>query len=146
MKIGSISGLMTMFIMGSVSGAGMEGLGATEDRLAPCPDSPNCVSTQSESKRHVMAPLSYLQTREAKILSILRAMKRTEVVKVTEFYLHAEFRTALWRFVDDVEFLFDDAARVVHFRSASRAGYYDFGLNRRRMKEISEKYLEAVRI
>lgn len=149
MKIGSISGLMTMFIMGSVSGAGMEGLGATEDRLAPCPDSPNCVSTQSESKRHVMAPLPYLQTREAsreKILSILRAMKRTEVVKVTEFYLHAEFRTALWRFVDDVEFLFDDAARVVHFRSASRAGYYDFGLNRRRMKEISEKYLEAVRI
>ncbi|NIR15047.1 MAG: DUF1499 domain-containing protein, partial [Desulfobacterales bacterium] len=55
--------------------------------------------------RHVMAPLPYLQTREAsreKILSILRAMKRTEVVKVTEFYLHAEFRTALWRFVDDV--------------------------------------------
>ncbi len=149
MKIGSISGLMTMFIMGSVSGAGMEGLGATGDRLAPCPDSPNCVSTQSESKRHAMAPLPYLQTREAsreKILSILRGMKRTEVVKVKEFYLHAEFRTALWRFVDDVEFLFDDAARVVHFRSASRAGYYDFGLNRRRMKEISEKYLEAVRI
>jgi uncharacterized protein (DUF1499 family) len=79
MKIGSISGLMTMFIMGSVSGAGMERLGATEDRLAPCPDSPNCVSTQSESKRHAMAPLPYLQTREAsreRILSILRGMKR----------------------------------------------------------------------
>lgn len=147
MKIGSISGLMTMFIMGSVTGAGGEGLGATENQLAPCPDSPNCVSTQSESKRHAMAPLPYLQTREAsreRILSILKGMRRTEIVKQTESYIHVEFRTAIWGFADDVEFLFDDAARFVHFRSASRTGYYDFGLNRRRMKEISEKYLEAV--
>lgn len=147
MKIGSISGLMTMFVMGSVSGAGLEGLGATENQLAPCPDSPNCVSTQTESKRHAMAPLPYLQTREAsrtRILNILKGMKRMEIVKVTDFYIHVEFRTALWGFVDDVEFLFDEASRVVHFRSASRAGYYDFGLNRRRMKEISERYLEAV--
>ena len=147
MKIGSISGLMTMFIMGSVSGAGLEGLDAMDNKLAPCPDSPNCVSTQSESKRHSMAPLPYLQRREAsrtRILNILKGMKRMEIVKVTDFYIHVEFRTALWGFVDDVEFLFDDASRVVHFRSASRTGYYDFGLNRRRMKEISERYLEAV--
>ena len=148
MKIASIGGLMTIFIVSSVSGAGARGLGAKEDKLAPCPDSPNCVSTQSESKRYAMAPLPYLQTREAsreRILSILKGMKRMEIVKVTESYVHAEFRTALWGFVDDVEFLFDDAARVVHFRSASRTGYYDFGLNRRRMKEISEKHLEVAR-
>ncbi len=138
---------MTIFIMSSVSGAGIEGLGAMEDKLAPCPDSPNCVSTQSRSKRHAMQPLPYLQTREAsreRILSILKGMKRVEIVDLTESYVHAEFRTGLWRFVDDVEFFLDDTARVVHFRSASRVGYYDFGLNRRRMKEISEKYLEAV--
>ncbi|MGD9040545.1 MAG: DUF1499 domain-containing protein [Desulfobacteraceae bacterium] len=147
MKIASIGGLMSMFIMGSVSGAGLGGPGAPENQLPPCPDSPNCVSTQSESKRHSMAPLPYLQTREAsreRILSILKGMKRTEIVKLTESTIHVEFRTAIWGFVDDVEFLFDDAARVVHFRSASRSGYYDFGLNRRRMKEISERYLEAV--
>jgi len=49
----------------------------------------------------------------------------------------------VWRFVDDVEFYLDETARVVHFRSASRMGYYDFGMNRRRMKEISEQYLAA---
>jgi uncharacterized protein (DUF1499 family) len=139
---------MTIFILSSVSGAGVEGLGATEDKLAPCPDSPNCVSTQSKSKRHTMEPLPYLQTREAtreRILSILKGMKRMQIVKLTEFHIHVEFRTALWRFVDDVEFLLDDEERVVHFRSASRAGYYDFGLNRRRMKEISEKYLQTVK-
>ncbi|MGD8984188.1 MAG: DUF1499 domain-containing protein [Desulfobacteraceae bacterium] len=147
MKKGSISGLMTIFIVSSVSGAGVEGLGAKGDRLAPCPDSPNCVSTQSERKRHAMAPLPYLRTREAsreRILSLLQGMKRMEIVKQTESYIHAEFRTALWGFVDDVEFFLDDTERVVHFRSASRVGYYDFGLNRRRMKEISGKYLVAV--
>jgi len=94
-----------------------------------------------------MEPLPYLQTREAskeRILSILKGMRRMEIVTLTESTIHVKFRTALWKFVDDVEFLFDDRTRAVHFRSASRVGYYDFGLNRRRMKEISEKYLEAV--
>jgi len=147
MKIASIGGLMTIFMVSSGSGAGVEGLGATENKLAPCPNSPNCVSTQSEAKRHAMEPLPYLQTREAskeRILSILKGMRRMEIVTLTESTIHVKFRTALWKFVDDVEFLFDDRTRAVHFRSASRVGYYDFGLNRRRMKEISEKYLEAV--
>ncbi len=147
MKKGPIGGLVMAVILTSTACAGVENIGMTEGKLAPCPDSPNCVSTQSEEKGHAMKPLPYLQTREAsreKILSILKDMKRTEIVKLTESYIHAEFRTALWRFVDDVEFFLDDTARVVHFRSASRVGYYDFGLNRRRMKRISEKYLEAL--
>lgn len=148
MKIGSLGGLMTIFIMSSVSGASGESVCVTEGRLAPCPDSPNCVSTQGKTERHAMQPLPYLKTREAsmeRILSILKAMKRMDIVVLADSYIHAEFRTSLWRFVDDVEFFLDDTARVVHFRSASRVGYYDFGLNRRRMKKISEKYLEAIK-
>jgi uncharacterized protein (DUF1499 family) len=148
MKMGSLGSLMRIFIVSSVSGAGVESLGITEGKLAPCPDSPNCVSTQSKSKRHAMEPLPYLQAREAteeRILGILKGMKRTEIVEMTESYVHAKCRTALWGFVDDVEFFLDDTARVVHFRSASRLGYYDFGMNRRRMKEISEKYFELVK-
>ena len=147
MKKGPIGGLMMALILTSTACASVENIGMTEGKLAPCPDSPNCVSTQSEEKGHAMKPLPYLQTREAsreKILSILKGMKRTEIVKLTESYIHAECRTALWRFIDDVEFFLDETARVVHFRSASRVGYYDFGLNRRRMKRISEKYLEAL--
>ena len=147
MKIGSFSGLMTIFIISSASGSGAEPLGTIEDKLAPCPDSPNCVSTHSKSKRHAMEPLPYLKTREAsreRILSILKGMRRMEIVKLTKSTIHVEFRTALWGFVDDVVFFLDDIGRVVHFRSASRTGYYDFGLNRRRMKEISGKYLEAL--
>jgi uncharacterized protein (DUF1499 family) len=138
---------VSVFVLSALIGAPGDSLGVSKDKLAPCPDSPNCVSTQSKSKRHTMEPLPYLQTREAtreRILSILKGMKRMQIVKLTESHIHVEFRTALWGFVDDVEFLLDDAARVVHFRSASRVGYYDFGMNRRRMKEISARYLEPV--
>ena len=148
MKKGPICGLMMAFILTGTASAGVENIGMTEEKLAPCPDSPNCVSTQSEEKRHAMKPLPYLQTREAsreKILSILKDMKRTKIVKLTESYIHVECRTALLRFVDDVEFFLDGTTRVVHFRSASRVGYYDFGLNRRRMKRFSEKYLESLK-
>jgi uncharacterized protein (DUF1499 family) len=147
MKRAPLCALIMAVILTSASGAGGESLGVTEGKLAPCPDSPNCVSTQSQLKRHAMKPLPYLQTREAsreRILSILKGIKRTTIVALTECYIHAEFRTALFRFVDDVEFFLDETARLVHFRSASRVGHYDFGMNRRRMKEISEKYLEAV--
>jgi len=148
MKKGPIGGLVMAVILTSTACAGVENIGMMEGKLAPCPDSPNCVSTQSEEKGHAMKPLPFLQTREAsreKILSILKDMKRTEIVKLTESYIHVECRTALLHFTDDVAFFLDDTTRVVHFRSASRVGYYDFGLNRRRMKRISEKYLEALK-
>jgi uncharacterized protein (DUF1499 family) len=147
MKKGPFGGLMMAVILTGTSCAVDQSLGVKEGKLAPCPDSPNCVSTQSKGKRHAMKPLPYVRTQEAsreKILSILKGMKRTTIVTVTESYIHAESRTVLWRFVDDVEFFLDETARLVHFRSASRVGTYDFGLNRRRMKEISEKYLEAI--
>jgi uncharacterized protein (DUF1499 family) len=35
-----------------------------------------------------------------------------------------------------VEFLFDDEAKTIHFRSGSRTGYGDLGVNRKRMEEI----------
>ena len=145
MKKGTIGGPMIAVILTITVCARVESIGMTKGKLAPCPDSPNCVSTQSEDKRHAMKPLPYLRTRKAsreKILSILKDMKRTEIVKLTESYIHVECRTALFRFVDDVAFFLDETTRIVHFRSASRVGYYDFGLNRRRMKRISEKYLK----
>ena len=148
MKTLPLGGLIMALILTSSSGAGGEGLGVTKGTFSPCPDSPNCVSTQSERKRYAMKPLPYLQTREAsreRILNILKGIRRTKIVTLTESYIHMECRTAFLRFVDDVEFFLDETARVVHFRSASRRGYYDFGMNRRRMKEISENYLEAVK-
>ncbi|ULA64091.1 MAG: hypothetical protein LZF86_110792 [Nitrospira sp.] len=111
----------------------------TAKRLRPCPASPNCVSTQATDDGHAIAPLCYRKSRvEAKeaLKAIVQAMPRTKLVKEDESYLHYEFTSLLLRFVDDVEFLFDDESKTIHFRSASRTGYGDFGVNRKRMEEI----------
>ena len=115
--------------------------------LAPCPDSPNCVSTKSKDPGRAMPPLPSLKSAEEsmeRLVAIVQGMKRATTVSATPSYLHVEFRSALFRFIDDVEFLLDDSARLIHFRSASRTGYYDFGVNRRRMKEIAKSYLHSV--
>ena len=112
--------------------------------LTPCPDSPNCVSTKSNDPGHAMPPLPYLKSGQEsmdRLVGIVHEMKRANIVAATPTYLHVEFRSALFRFVDDVEFVLEDSARLIHFRSASRTGYYDFGVNRRKMKDISDSYL-----
>jgi len=118
----------------------------TENGLQPCPKSPNCVSTRSDDPKRTMAALPYVGTRREsldRLIQILRDMKRCTLVTSTPDYVHAEFRSAVFRFVDDVEFLPDDKERRIHFRSASRLGYYDFGVNRKRMEKISQIYLET---
>jgi uncharacterized protein (DUF1499 family) len=94
-----------------------------------------------------MKPLPFLKNKKIsreKILGILKGMKRTTIIRQSESYIHVEFRTALLSFVDDVEFFLDETDRVVHFRSASRTGYYDLGVNRKRMAEITKKYLRSL--
>lgn len=123
-------------------GAGVDSAG----RLPPCPSSPNCVSTEATDPAKQMAPLPYRVDRATSrklILSIVGTMPRASIVSQTDDYVHAEFRSRLFGFVDDVEFLFDDDTAIIHFRSASRSGYSDMGVNRQRMTAIGEAYRTA---
>ncbi len=118
-------------------------LGAVDGRLAPCPASPNCVATQSGQGEQRMAPLPFHGSpAEAmkRLKQIIQGMPRTRIVTADESYLHAEFVSALFRFVDDVEFLIDPEEGVIQFRSASRVGYSDLGANRRRMEAIQRAF------
>jgi len=138
--------IVTLFliVMSAVGCSGHAPNPATPGALSPCPGSPNCVSTKSDDPGRAMSPLPCLQSdRESmdRLVRIIREMKRATIVTATPSYLRVEFRSALFRFVDDVEFVLDESARLVHFRSASRTGYYDFGVNRRRMEQISDRYL-----
>lgn len=111
----------------------------TPRTLAPCPNSPNCVSTTSDSSEHAIAPFRYRKSRaEAKeaVKETVRTLPRTKLVEEAETYLHYEFTSLLFRFVDDVEFLLDDETKTIHFRSASRTGYSDLGVNRKRMEQL----------
>ncbi len=108
-------------------------------RLAPCPSSPNCVSTLATSDRHRIDPYRYrgsLDVAKRRLKEIVGAQRGAKLVEEDETYLHAEFTSRIFGFVDDVEFLFEDETKTIHFRSASRTGYSDFGVNRNRMEEI----------
>ena len=117
---------------------------ATNDRLSPCPESPNCVSSLNEDKSHYVEPLIYMGTLEEareKLISVINSMKRTEIVTAQMNYIHATFKSALFGFVDDVEFVFDDQRKVIDVRSASRTGYSDLGVNRKRVEEIRRRFV-----
>ncbi len=107
--------------------------------LGLCPSSPNCVSTQAQDEGHAIAPFRYRKSRaEAKeaLKEVIRSLPRAKLVEEDETYLYYEVTSLLFRFVDDVEFLFDDDTKTIHFRSASRTGYGDLGVNRTRMEQL----------
>jgi uncharacterized protein (DUF1499 family) len=107
--------------------------------LSPCPDSPNCVSSQSKDPARFIEPLHYTGNRadaRQKLIDLLEGSKRARLIRVETDYIHAEFRSLVFNFVDDVEFYFSSEDRIIHVRSASRTGYYDFGANRRRVERL----------
>lgn len=117
--------------------------GDTEIRLRPCRRPGACVSTQAEG-RSKMEPIPYqgpLEDARERMLRILRAWPRTRIVEEGPTHLKAECRSLLFRFVDSVDLVFDDAAKVIHFRSASRVGTCDYGVNRRRMERLRRLFL-----
>ena len=120
---------------------------AAADRLKPCPDSPNCVASLSSDPRHRVAPIIYTgSSAEARgrLLSVIRSMPRARIRSQEGPWLHVEFTSAVFRFVDDVEFFIDEAEKLIHVRSASRVGYWDLGANRRRVEEIRRMLTRAL--
>jgi uncharacterized protein (DUF1499 family) len=115
-----------------------------EGRLAPCPDKPNCVSTQALTRDQLIVPFTYskpLPEAKEALRAVLGKMPRADLRKEDGVYLHFEFQTAVMRFVDDVEFLFDEQTKTLQFRSASRVGYSDWNVNRKRMEDIRNQML-----
>jgi uncharacterized protein (DUF1499 family) len=131
--------LCSSLILLQCSGARPSGLGIVDGKLAPCPASPNCVSSQSPDKAHFTDPLHYqgsMAEARQRLLTVIASFPRTKITRLLDNYIHCEFQSALFRFVDDVEFYLDDGAKTIHLRSASRVGYSDLGVNRKRIEKI----------
>ncbi len=110
-----------------------DNLGVRDGRLAPCKRSPNCVSSQADPSdlEHYIAPI---RGNIATARSTIESLPRTQIVRVEQNYLYAEFRTRLLRYIDDVELYFD--GQVLQVRSCSRLGRRDFGVNRKRVEDL----------
>lgn len=107
-------------------------------RLAACPDKPNCISTENSSE---LAPVSInLKNPEATWVILQNAITELggKIESVRSDYLWATFQTPVLKFTDDVEARLDLTEKVIHLRSASRTGYYDFNTNKNRLKRLIE--------
>ncbi|MDY6932171.1 MAG: DUF1499 domain-containing protein [Halobacteriota archaeon] len=141
--------IIISLIIVNIMSKGPRYLGVDNGFFKKCPKSPNCISTQSDpsDEGHYMEPIKYSTTKEEayeNILEVINSMKRTKIITKSDSYIHAEFRIKILIFVDDVEFYIDDENKVIHFRSASRVGYSDTGLNRRRMEDFVVLFNELI--
>ena len=139
------AGAIGLFLL-SLTAERPTNLGVNDGRLAACPSSPNCVSTQAEDRDHWIAPIAVTSETFPPIevlADIVRSLPRTTIVEQSNHYLRVEFRSRLFRFCDDVEFYFESESDRIHFRSASRVGHSDLGVNRQRMEMIRERFIEA---
>jgi uncharacterized protein (DUF1499 family) len=118
-------------------------VGLSDGRLAGCPNTPNCVSTQASRANQFVEPIPYdgpAVDAWEKLVNVIRSMPRCRIVKLEERYLHAEFRSFVFGFIDDIEAAIDEEAKQIHLRSASRVGYSDLGVNRQRIERIRQRY------
>jgi uncharacterized protein (DUF1499 family) len=126
-------------LQGVFSGTRPAYLGVKDERLSPCPASPNCVVSRTDDAAHRIAPIAYTSDRDQArelLLKILKNQPRTELIEQREDYIYVEFSSRLMGFVDDAEFYFPPDASVIQMRSAARLGESDLGVNRRRLEQI----------
>jgi uncharacterized protein (DUF1499 family) len=121
-------------------------LGHNQGSLKPLSGKPNAVSTQAEDVGLRVAPWSFKADQQATMAAIIEAVKGyggAGIIKQEADYLYVVFTTDLMKFHDDAEFYLDTDTKEVHFRSASRAGYSDQGLNRRRYERLTTLYQQT---
>ena len=121
--------------LSACTGEPPQNIGVTGGQLAPCPESPNCVSSFESDEEHDIEPLA---ANLEQIERVLVGLNEANIVSTSENYIYAEFTSRLMRYIDDVEFLYDQSTGITHVRSASRIGYSDLGANRNRIEGIRE--------
>jgi uncharacterized protein (DUF1499 family) len=97
-----------------------------QEQLIPCPSSPNCVSSTTQGSWKMTNAADWQQ-----LLSVLSGMENTELDIHNGEYAHFVVTSQLLGFKDDVEL--KRSGDEINYRSASRTGYSDFGVNKKRM-------------
>ncbi|ACB52289.1 hypothetical protein cce_2941 [Crocosphaera subtropica ATCC 51142] len=123
-----------------------DNLGITHGKFHSCPNTPNCVNSQSTDAEHSIQPLTYEGNNKeaiAQLKDIINQQERTEIISETDNYLYAQFTSHWMGFIDDVEFYVNENQGVIDVRSASRLGESDLGVNRERIETIRQAFQQS---
>ena len=135
-----IKNLIVLICLISVSCVGKPP--TTIGSFTDCPEKPNCVSTKNTHSKTYIDPIKYVVSKdEAKklLFMTLESFVDSRVINEKDNFIYIEFVSEIFGFVDDVEFYFNKPG-IIEFRSASRIGYSDLGVNRNRMESIRNKF------
>jgi uncharacterized protein (DUF1499 family) len=144
-RVGRRSALLACLLLGACTGTRPTNLGVHSSALLPCPASPNCVSSDSGDSRHGIAAFELAAPAAeawAAARAAVAALPRTQLAVERSDYLHAECASRVFHFVDDLELQLRAERGVIAVRSASRLGYGDLGVNRRRLERLRAALVE----
>ena len=132
-------------LLAACRGERPDDLGPAGGRFCPCPPTPNCVSSNAGDSDRWVAPL-LLAVPEAEAWSAatqaVSRFKGARIVQRTDSYLHAECSSPVPGFIDDLQLQLRPAEGLIAVRSASRVGYWDLGVNRRRVERLRRVLLD----
>ena len=129
-------------LLAGCSGTRPEGIGSLESIKKQCPESPNCISSfHPNDQDHYQDPMKGVDQSQFNLIKdIIKKRDNAKVIKESDNYIYAEFTSSIMKFVDDVEFSYDESDQEIHFRSASRLGKSDLGVNKKRINSILEDF------
>lgn len=114
-------------------------LGIHNEKLAVCPPAPNCVSSDAADSKHRIEPFRLLVPAEKawqEAQTLAAALPGAKVATAESDYIHVECRSKVFGFIDDLELHLRPQEGIIAVRSAARLGYFDFGVNRKRVEQL----------
>jgi len=138
--------LVAFIALGITSHYTTPDLGMDHGKLKACPSSPNCVCSESYAESdasHLIPPVKLNGSNIEALWKLLRQAvidQGGQIIREDDTYLHAEFTSSIFRFVDDLELRMDRKNGLIHLRSASRVGRSDLGANRKRVEAIWHRF------
>ncbi len=118
---------------------------STTLELKACPNTHNCVSSTA-SDGHAIKPFILANNSKLDILKLIQLINNSDsnVSAIHDGqHIHATFTSRVFGFVDDLDLIINPTQNIIHVRSASRTGHYDFGVNRRRVNKLRGLFKDA---
>jgi len=146
-----MGGLATVFVLVVIllcyQNFSVPELGVKNGQFKQLADKPNGVSTQAKNETKRVAPIPFngdLGSVMKEVEKIVSGMPEATLKEISEGYLYAVFSSATLGFRDDVEVFIDEPGGHIHFRSASRSGYSDLGVNRKRYHSFANRFNQGL--
>ncbi len=137
-----IGSLIFFTISWGCSGNPTERQNSGSSGLLDCPDTPNCVSSLAKNPKYRVEPFKLKKDPKTSwdiVQKMVASLPRTKVVSADNSDIHAECKSMIFRFIDDLSLHLTSSKDIIHIRSAARTGYSDFGVNRRRIERLRKE-------